>query len=129
MTEPTVLMGGTVREIEILVENDSSVSGGETVVLALTSKLKYIASPVSGKLSCSPDMSSLPAKIIEDPYGTVIFYLTPEKDELDTLVDAAGYVDALKDSDGARNPGGHSGGVSPTCKAVYMGIREQNIKK
>jgi glycine cleavage system H lipoate-binding protein len=129
MTEPTVLMAGAVREVEVLVENDSKVASGETAVLVLTAKLKYIAAPISGKVTCPPDMSSLPAKIIEDPYGTALFYILPEKDEMEKLVDAAGYVDSLKDSDGARNPGGHKGGVSPTCKAVYMALGEQRIKE
>lgn len=129
ITEPTVIMGGTVREVEILVEDNSCVTRGETVILALTGKLRYMASPVSGKLTCSEDLGSLPGKIVQDPYGTPVFYVSPDQDESDLLVDPAGYLEALKDSDGSRNPGGHKGGASPTCKAVYMALGEQNIKK
>ncbi|AFM24782.1 GcvH-related protein [Desulfomonile tiedjei] len=129
ITEPTVLMGGTVREVELLVEDGSEVSKGETVILVLTSKLKYIAAPASGRLVSPKDLGSLPEKIVKDPYGSTLFYILSEKDEISDLLDASGYASTLKDSDGARNPGGHKGGVSPTCKAVYMAIGEQNITK
>jgi len=129
MTEPTVLMAGTVREVELLVEHGSKVSKGETVILVLTAKLKYIAAPISGTLSFPKDLDPLPEKIVEDPYGTTLFHITSEKDEIGKFLDASGYASALRDSDGARNPGGHKGGVSPTCKAVYMAIGEQNITK
>jgi len=129
MTEPTLLMVGTVREIELLVEEGRKVSEGETVILVLTAKLKYIAAPISGTLSCPEDMGSLPEKIMDDPYGTTLFHITSEKDEMGKFLDASAYAGALRHSDGARNPGGHKGGVSPTCKAVYMALGEQKIKK
>jgi glycine cleavage system H lipoate-binding protein len=129
VTEPTVLMAGTVREIELLVEDGSEVSEGETVILMLTAKLKYIAAPVSGKLVCPKDFRSLPEKILRDPYGTALFHIISKEDEIGKFLDASGYANALRDSDGARNPGGHKGGVSPTCKALYMAIAEQNIAK
>lgn len=127
MTEPTVLMGGIVREVEMLIEDGGHVNAGDTVALALTSKLKYIATPVSGQLICPMDVGSLPTKIAQDPYGTILFQIIPVKHKIGELLDAAGYADALKDTDGARNPGGHKGGVSPTCKAVYMALGEQKI--
>lgn len=129
LTEPTVLMAGTVREVELLVEDGSKVSRGETVMLVLTAKLKYIAAPISGILVCPRGLSSLPEKIKEDPYGTTLFHIISEKEQIGVFLDASGYASALRDSDGARNPGGHKGGVSPTCKAVYMAIGEQNITK
>ncbi|MDQ7785852.1 MAG: hypothetical protein RDU20_23425 [Desulfomonilaceae bacterium] len=128
MTEPTVLMAGTVREVELLVENGRDVTEGETVILLLTTKLKYIAAPVSGKLVFPEGVDSLPETIVKDPYGTVLFHIVSEQAEIGKLLDASGYAKALKDSDGARNPGGHKGGVSPTCKAVYAGIGEQSVK-
>ncbi|MBI5248845.1 MAG: hypothetical protein HY912_05065 [Desulfomonile tiedjei] len=129
MTEPTVLMGGTVREVELLVDDGSEVSKGETVILVLTAKLKYIASPISGTLVCPKDLSSLPENLVKDPYGTTLFHIVSQEDETGRFLDASDYANSLKDSDGARNPGGHKGGVSPTCKAVYMAIGEQNISK
>jgi len=129
MTEPTVLMAGTIREVELLVEDGSEVSKGETVILVLTAKLKYIAAPVSGTLVCPKDMGSLSEEVMKDPYGTTVFHIMSEKNEIGQFLDASAYAIALRDSDGARNPGGHKGGVSPTCKAVYMAIGEQNITK
>lgn len=129
LTEPAVLMAGTMREAEFLVEDGSRVDAGETVILVLTAKLKYIAAPVSGKLVHSQDAGSLAAKIAEAPYSTALFHIVPDGGKTADLLDAASYADALRDSDGARNPGGHKGGVSPTCKAVYMGLGQQSIKK
>jgi glycine cleavage system H lipoate-binding protein len=127
LTEPTVLMGGTIRQVEFLVEDGSEVQQSETVILVLTSKLKYIGVPVSGTLVCASEPDSLPDKIVSDPYGTPLFRVRPQADYSGLFLDASGYACALRDSDGARNPGGHKGGVSPTCKAVYMAIGEQNI--
>ena len=87
-----------------------------------------MAAPISGKLVCPADFASLPAKVVEDPYAATLFYVVPEKDEVAEFLDAAGYAAALRDTDGARNPGGHKGGVSPTCKAVYMALAEQKIE-
>lgn len=129
LTEASVLMAGTIREVEFLVEDGSKVRTGETVALALTAKLKYIAAPLSGTLICPTDLGHLPPKLMEDPYRTVLFHMIPQGEEIGDFFDAEGYSNALKDSDGARNPGGNTGGVSPTCKAVYMGIRDQSIKK
>jgi len=129
MTEPTVLMGGTVREIEALVEDGRHVEPGDTVLLALTGKLKYLGAPVAGTLIYSADLASLPQKIGENPYEATLFHIVPDKAENPNLLDASGYATALKDSDGARNPGGHKGGASPTCKAVYAGLGEQTIKE
>ncbi len=124
-TEPTVLMAGSIRQIEMLVEDGQSVSKGETVVLALTSKLKYVACPISGKIEFVQDVENIAQDVSSRPYETSVFNIAPEMDE--TLPDAKDYIEALKDSDGCRNPGGHKGGVSPTCKAVYMAIAEQNL--
>lgn len=129
LTGPSLLMAGTIREIEFLVEDGSSVRTGETVVLALTAKLKYIAAPLSGTLVCPTDLGHLTPGLHEDPYGTVLFHIVPQGEDTGDFLDAKGYSNALKDSDGARNPGGNTGGVSPTCKAVYMGIGDQSIKK
>jgi glycine cleavage system H lipoate-binding protein len=128
MTEPAVLMAGSIREMEFLVEDGIRVDAGEAVLLALTSKLKYLAVPFSGKLIFPEGASPLPARVNMKPYGTPLFYLIPEDDQVSGLVDAAGYAAVLRESEGSRNPGGHRGGVSPTCKAVYMGIGEQTLQ-
>ncbi len=65
---------------------------------------------------------------MEDPYKSILLYITPEKEPILKLVDATNYGAALKNSEGAHNPGGYKGGVSPTCKAVYMSLAEQKLK-
>ncbi|MFC1835762.1 GcvH-related protein [Thermodesulfobacteriota bacterium] len=128
LTEPSVLMAGAIRELEMLVADGSPVERGETVLLILTARLKYVAVPVAGKLEYSPDLNELSGGVGEDPYDGTIFFVTPETDDTPGLLDAAAYAESLKTSEGARNPGGHKGGVSPTCKAVYMGLGDQRIK-
>lgn len=128
LTEPAVLMAGAIRQTELLVENGSKVSAGETVCLVLTSKLKYLAAPVSGTLTCPEDQMPSPTEIFENPYHAVLFRIVPDEDHTRQFLAAEAYARALKDSDGARNPGGHKGGVSPTCKAVYMALADQKIK-
>jgi len=128
ISEPALLMAGTLREIEMLAESGSHVKAGETVALALTAKLKYIAAPVSGTLTYPADTDNLAESIMKDPYSAAVFGIAADSADSEGLLDARAYADALKDSDGARNPGGHTGGVSPTCKAVYMGLREQNLE-
>lgn len=127
LTEPAILMAGTIRQIELLVEDGQEVAEGETVVLALTAKLKYIACPLAGRLVYPADTEGIADKIGDRPYDTPMFFLESEA-PTSRLLDAAGFGRALADSEGARNPGGHTGGVSPTCKAVYMGIRDQTIE-
>lgn len=128
LTEPAVLMAGAIRQTELLVENGSKVGAGETVCLVLTSKLKYLATPVSGTLVCSEGEMSSPSALSKTPYQAVLFRIIPDKENTRKFLDAEKYARALKDSDGARNPGGHKGGVSPTCKAVYMALADQKIK-
>lgn len=128
LSEPAVLMAGTIREIEMLAENGSHVTAGDTVALALTAKLKYMATPLSGTLTYPAHTGNLPEEIAKDPYSAALYRIVPESGATEGLVDAGGYADGLRDSEGARNPGGHSGGVSPTCKAVYMGLRGQNLR-
>lgn len=129
ITEPTAIMAGTIREVEFLIEDGSKVHAGDAVVLALTAKLKYIAAPIPGVLVFPSDLGNLTGKLVDDPYGTTLFHIVPQAGQISDFLDAAGYANALKDSDGARNPGGHTGGVSPTCKAVYMALGGQSIKK
>jgi hypothetical protein len=42
-------------------------------------------------------------------------------------MDAQGYAECLKGTDGLKNPEGIKGGVSGICKAVYSGISGQKI--
>jgi len=129
ITEPSVLMSGPLREVEPLLEPGAMVQRGETVILALTTKLKYIASPISGIVSFPTFSSDAMQRLADDPYSVPLFFVVANKKSLDGLADATQYADSLKDSEGSRNPHGRKGGVSPTCKAVYMGLSEQKLQR
>jgi len=129
ITEPPVLMSGPPREVEPLLEAGATVRPGETVILVLTSKLKYIASPISGIVSFPTFSSDTMQRLADDPYSVPLFSVVPNEKSLRGLVDATQYADSLKDSEGSRNPHGRKGGVSPTCKAVYMGLSEQKLQR
>ena len=126
-TEPSILMSGPLREVEPLLEAGTTVQAGETVILALTSKLKYIAAPISGIVTFPTFSADMIQGLADNPYGVPLFFLIPSQESFPGLVDAAQYADSLKNSEGSRNPQGSKGGVSPTCKAVYMGLGEQKL--
>lgn len=125
LAEPAVLMAGGIRQIESLVEDGERVAAGDTVCLALTAKLKYLASPVAGRVT----FPGAGTRVNEDPYGVPLFFVTPTDGPPEGLIDAAGYARALADSEGAHNPEGAKGGVSSICKALYWGIREQKLEE
>lgn len=124
LTEPALLLMGGIRQVESLVEDKVVIAAGETVCLALTGKLKYIASPASGRVTFAHPGPNLN----KDPYGVALFSLADTDTDLSRLTDAAGYAKALGFSEGARNPEGHKGGVSSICKALYWGIGQQEIE-
>ena len=124
LTEPALLLMGGIRQVESLVEDEAAVTAGETVCLALTGKLKYIASPASGRVTFAHPGPNLN----QDPYGVALFSLAGTDTDLSRFTDAAGYAEALGSSEGARNPEGHTGGVSSICKALYWGIGQQDIE-
>ncbi len=64
---------------------------------------------------------------MEAPYDTPLFFVESLNLEERHLSSAADYADFLRNSEGARNPKGLKGGVSPTCKAVYMGLGQQKL--
>ncbi|MBW2572940.1 MAG: hypothetical protein JRE61_11500 [Deltaproteobacteria bacterium] len=67
----------------------------------------------------------------KDPYDKGWLFRTKPDSKtqraLNQLVDAQEYVKSLKGSEGYKNPEGLKGGVSGICKAVYSGIRDQEI--
>jgi len=128
ITEPSILVAGMVREAEPLSEAGTTVAPGETVMLVLTSKLMYIASPISGVIGFPDFSAEVMQRLAENPYSVPLFSVVASEDTLPGLADAEKYADSLKDSEGSRNPGGRKGGVSPTCKAVYMGIGQQSLR-
>lgn len=129
MSEPAALMAGALRDIEPLVPSGTHVVQGQTVLLLLTARLKYIAAPVAGIIEFPADETAAAERVADNPYGSALFAFAPDNKGLEHLLSAADYAEQLKDSEGARNPEGRKGGVSPTCKAVYMGLGGQKLTK
>jgi glycine cleavage system H lipoate-binding protein len=129
VTEPSVLVSGPLREVEPLLEPGTTVQAGETVILALTSKLKYIAVPISGIVSFPTFSADTIRGLADNPYSVPLLFIIPREKSLRGLADATQYAVSLEDSEGSRNPQGLKGGVSPTCKAVYMGLGEQKLHR
>ena len=123
LAEPTLVMFGSVRQSEGVVDEGERVEAGQTVCLALTGKLKYFSAPAAGIVTFAPDVEGLN----QSPYETPIFFISDGSAPEGALTDAAGYARFLADSEGSRNPKGHKGGTSPMCKAVYSSIGEQKI--
>ncbi len=124
LTEAGVLVTGGVRQVDLLVREGEAVEAGRTVCLALTAKVRYLASPLAGEVSFARPGPG----INDDPYGTPLFRVRARNPDLSRLVDAAGYAAVLADSEGARNPGGAKGPGSSICKALYWGIRQQKLE-
>ncbi len=124
LTEPGVLVTGGVRQVDLLVPEGEAVEAGQTTCLALTAKVRYVASPLAGEVRFArpgPELN-------DDPYGIPLFRVRAPDPDLSRLADAAGYAAVLADSEGARNPGGAKGPGSSICKALYWGIRQQKLE-
>jgi glycine cleavage system H protein len=131
LTEPALVLHGGINDLDWLVTEGATVAENEEVAFAITGKILYISTPLSGRIALNPDAKQRPAILKEDPYGRGwLFRLAIEAEAeqaLSRLADADGYIEKLKQSDGCKNPEGLKGGVSGICKAVYSGIRTQKI--
>ena len=130
-TEPALVLGGGVNDLDWLVSENVSVKQGQDVVFVITGKILYIDTPLQGIISFNPEVKqnlSLPAK---EPYGKGWLFRIKSDIGLaetgPTAMDAQEYTESLKGTDGFKNPEGLKGGVSGICKAVYSGIREQKF--
>lgn len=129
LTEPALLMAGGLRQAEPLAEPGQEVTPGDMVLLALTGKLKYITSPLAGAVDYPADLAAAVAAAAADPYAAPLVFLAAPQAAGRALAAAAAYAQAVGLSEGARNPSGAQGGVSPTCKAVYQGIGAQRLDR
>jgi glycine cleavage system H protein len=129
LTQAGIILAGGVTSLEFLVEEGQSVSHGEPVAFAVTSKVKYIDTPLAGVISnLNRAVIDHPALFQEDPYGRAwIFSL-----RLSGPINIAGrfwnpisYHQGLLRSEACGNPQGLKGGVSPTCRTIYSGIQSQ----
>jgi len=130
-TEPALVLAGGVNDLNWLVDENVSVKQGQDVVFVITGKIMYIDAPISGTISFNPEVKRNLALTSENPYGGGwLFRIIPELGMAEVgrnFADAGKYEEALKDSEGFKNPEGLQGGVSGICKAVYSGIRDQKI--
>ncbi len=130
-TEPALVLAGGVNDLDWLVSEEVSVKQGQDVVFVITGKILYIDTPLNGTIFFNPEVKQNRSLAIEDPYGKGwLFRIKPDADSEEsgqTAMDAKGYTESLKGTDGFKNPEGLKGGVSGICKAVYSGIRDQKI--
>lgn len=131
LTQAAVILAGGVNDLDWLVADQISVTAGQEVVFAITSKILYISAPVAGVAFFNSEVKRNPSLASHDPYGQGwLFRIQPDTDPnkaWQTLAAASTYIESLKGSEGFTNPDGLKGGVSGICKAVYSGIREQKF--
>lgn len=129
--EPSVVLSGGINDLDWVVSEGQEVRKGETVLFAITSKIMYLDTPVSGTIHFNQEVKQSPTLISQDPYNQGwLFWIRVASDPeglFSGFSDAQGYVESLRNSEGCKNPEGLKGGVSGICKAVYSGIREQQI--
>ena len=130
-TEPALVLAGGVNGLDWLVGEEVSVKQGQDVVFVITGKILYIDTPLDGTISFNLEVKQDLSLAVKDPYGKGwLFRIKPDGDlkaSSQSALDAEGYAESLKSSDGFKNPEGLKGGVSGICKAVYSGIRDQKI--
>ena len=131
LTQPALVLVGGIKDLDWLLKDQDSVTVGQEVVFAITSKILYISAPVAGVVSFNPEVKQTPSLVLQDPYGHGWLF----RIQLDantnkawqTLAAAQVYIESLKGTEGFKNPEGLKGGVSGICKAVYSGISKQKI--
>jgi len=130
-TKPALVLAGGVNDLDWLVGDNVSVRQGQDVVFAITGKILYIDTPLQGIISFNPEVKQNRSLTSEDPYGEGWLFRIKPDDAMakagQTAIDALGYAECLKGTDGLKNPEGIKGGVSGICKAVYSGISGQKI--
>jgi glycine cleavage system H protein len=130
-TEPALVLAGGVNDLDWLVSAEASVKQGQDVVFVITGRILYIDTPLTGTIFFNPEVKQNLSLAIKDPYGKGwLFRIKPDgglTESNQSGLNAEGYAESLKSSDGFKNPEGIKGGVSGICKAVYSGIRDQKI--
>lgn len=130
-TQPALVLLGGIKDKDWLVEDNQSVRKGEAILFAITGKILYIESPVSGTITFNTALKDELTPVAQDPYHKGWLFCIQPDGELDrtyhTLSAPTDYLDKLRLSEGLKNPEGIKGGVSGICKAVYTGIGAQKI--
>lgn len=130
--EPSLVLSGGINDLDWIVSEGQEVRKGESVLFAITRKIMYLDTLVSGPIHFNKEVKQTPTLISQDPYNQGwLFRIRVASDPeglLSGFSDAQGYVESLQSSEGCKNTEGLKGGVSGICKAVYSGIREQKIE-
>ena len=131
LTEPVLVLYGGFKDVDWLVPEGQAVQESEAIVFAITAKILYIDAPFKGTVYFNHEIKKQPSLVQKDPYDKGwLFRIKPDSKTqrtLNQLLDAQEYVKSLQGSEGFKNPEGLKGGVSGICKAVYSGIRDQEI--
>jgi glycine cleavage system H protein len=131
LSEPALVLMGGLKDLDWLVKEGQPVKEGESVIFAITGKILYIDSPIAGIVYFNPEIKQSTSLTLEDSYGKGwLFRIEPEEEVekiLHQFADADTYIESLKGTEGFKNPEGLKGGVSGICKAVYTGIRDQEL--
>ena len=129
LTQAAVIQAGGVTSLEFLVEEGQSVSNGEAVAFAVTSKVKYIDTPLAGVIfNLNRAVIDNPGLFQEDTYGKAWIFslrLSGSINLSDRFLDPVSYHQGLLRSEACGNPQGLKGGTSPTCRTIYSSIRSQ----
>lgn len=132
-SRPALVLAGGLNDLEWLVPDGQEIQKGESLVFAITGKILYLDAPLTGIVRFNPQVAKDPSIVSKDPYHQGwLFRLSPTEDPesaFQGFADFQEYMEALKFSEGGKNPQGLKGGVSGICKAVYTGIREQKIER
>ena len=132
-SRPALVLAGGLNDLEWLVPDGQEVQKGESLLFAITGKILYLDAPLTGIVHFNPQAKKDPSSVPKDPYHLGwLFRIRPTEDlesAFQGFEDFQEYMEALKFSEGGKNPQGLKGGVSGMCKAVYTGIREQKIER
>jgi len=131
LTQPALVLMGGIKDIEGLVKSGVTVKAGSPVIFAITKKILYIDTPVTGIIQYNKGINEKSIPIGEDPYGNGWLFQVQPQGNMDEVYGAlsthADYIESLRATDGCKNPSGLIGGVSGMCKAVYSGIGNQKL--
>ena len=131
LSEPALILAGGLKDLDWLVTEGQAVQQLDTVIFAITGKILYIDSPLTGDIHFNDGVKHAPELVLGDPYGQGWLFKLTSGEETEkgfyALAEASAYVESLKSSEGGKNPEGLKGGVSGMCKAVYGGIVAQKI--
>jgi glycine cleavage system H protein len=129
LTQAGVILSGGVVSLEYLIEEGQVVSSGDAVAFAVTSKIKFVETPLAGTiLHLNMAVVKDPRLFQDDPYERAwVFSLRPSApvNLSDRFLNPIAYDQNLLHSEACGNPKGLKGGASPTCRTIYSGIRSQ----